>query len=106
MKTAGDLLTSSAGCWGRVKEKMDDRFVSFFEFLFFVVVVIVLCVRSHLLFSSNSPKTTKKKKKLLLADESKTLIVMMSFKLTELLLSSSLQHLENIKNRIGLTCLF
>ena len=35
MKTAGDLLTSSAGCWGRVKEKMDDRFVSFFEFLFF-----------------------------------------------------------------------
>ena len=105
MKTAGDLLTSSAGCWGRVKEKMDDRFVSFFEFLFFVVVVIVLCVRSHLLFSSNSPKT-KKKKKLLLADESKTLIVMMSFKLAELLLSSSLQHLENIKNRIGLTCLF
>ena len=104
MKTAGDLLTSSAGCWGRVNEKMDDRFVSFFEFLFFFVV-IVLCVRSHLLFSSNSPKTTKKRK-LLLADESKTLIVMMSFKLAELLLSSSLQHLENIKNRIGLTCLF
>ena len=59
MKTADDLLTSSAGCWGRVNEKMDDRFVSFFEFLFFFV--IVLRARSHLLFSSNSPKTTKKK---------------------------------------------